>query len=118
MAEIKIPFNDKLIDLSQSPVVKIVQSNGNFQLQIQVGLKKPSRSGGRGRNLSETTRNANLDANIFFSGKAAVALKKIKASDPASKLTFVMDAVIDTKVPHTGMTFSEFNLKAMPEIAE
>jgi len=118
MAEIKIPFNDKLIDLSQSPSVRIVQSNGSFQLQIQVGLKKPSRPNGRNRNESETARNADLDLNIFRSGKAAIALKKIKASDPSSKLTFVIDAVITTKVPHTGMTFSEFNFKAMPEIGD
>lgn len=107
MSYVRLAFSNALLDEKQTPVVKITNNGGTYQLNIIVGILPTADGPDKARN-----REAVIDKELFLKGEGNITFEKISDDEKTSTLTFLIKATVDTKIPGTG-GFKAVDLKSV-----
>lgn len=101
----RILFSNDLIDLNQPASLKVIETEGKFQLCLIFGINAQKVTAGEPGDR-DTCRDSKINTELFLTGRANIGLKKKGGpTNDTSIVSVAFDGDISTKVPGTGPDF-------------
>lgn len=108
MSRARIDFSNSLIDLEQDGSVKIIETDGKFQLCLTIGIKAIKVPDGEPGD-QEKCRDARFNNELNLIGRGNIRLRKKGSTDDTSIISIAFDGDVGTKVPGTGADMRLFD---------
>jgi hypothetical protein len=108
MSRARIDFSNSLIDLGQDGSVKIIETDGKFQLCLTIGIKA-IKVADQEPGDQEKCRDAKFNKELILTGRGNIRLKKKSSTEDTSIISIAFDGDVGTKVPGTGAEMRLFD---------
>lgn len=110
MPNARIKFSNDLIDLNQPASLKVIETDGKFQICLILGIKAQKIVQTDPGEL-DRSRDTRINTEMFLTGRANIGLKKKGSNDATSIVSIAFDGDVDTKVPGTGAFILPFKFE-------